>query len=109
MKNFIEFPMLPITEKTFERQGWEKNIESELDKEGESQQYIFYTLPLPKDNPDENAPMLISNADDEHEELKLPKGEFYVEIADMNGLGLCKTEEELTILYSALTGEDIEE
>jgi hypothetical protein len=28
---------------------------------------------------------------------------------DMDGLGFCSSEEELSILYNALTGDDIEE
>jgi hypothetical protein len=39
----------------------------------------------------------------------LKPGQFFVEIMDMDGLGLCLNEEELEILYMALTGENIEE
>ena len=78
------------------------------DDEGNPLSYTYYTLPLPKDNPDERAPCLISCADDEQEELGLEKDEFVVEIHELNGLGLCKTEEELAILYRSLTNEDIE-
>ena len=110
-KDFIEFPFIPITEKTFERQGWEKITETEHEDEedgGESSTFSYYILPLPKDNPEDEAPVLISNADDEYSQLGLKKGEFVVEIADFFGLGLCTTEEELEILYRALTKMDLE-
>jgi len=42
-------------------------------------------------------------------EIGIKPGTFFVEIGDMDGLGFCSSEEELDILYSALTGEDIEE
>ena len=109
MKDFIEFPLLPITKETFERQGWEEYTENEgYDEEGNSIKYTYYILPLPKDNPEEKAPILISSADDEWEELGIKKGEFYVEIANFYGLGLCTTEEELEILYRTLTKQDLE-
>jgi hypothetical protein len=109
MTNFIEFPLIPITKNTFERQEWEKRTEVDgEDEEGNPITYTYYMLPLPKDNPDESAPCLISCADDEQEELGLKKDEFVVEVFELNGLGLCKTEEELAILYRSLTNEDIE-
>lgn len=107
-KEFVEFPFLPITEKTFERQGWEKITEIENEDSEESETYSYYILYLPKDNPDENAPFLISSADDEYKELGINKGEYFVEIADFFGLGLCTTEEELEILYRSLTLQEIE-
>ena len=106
-KDFIEFPFIQITEKTFERQGWEKV--TEIDEESEEPEtYTYYVLPLPKDNPDENCPVLISSADDEWDELGIKKGEYFVEIADLFGLGLCSTEEELEILYRSLTKVEID-
>ena len=51
---------------------------------------------------------VISCASDEWDELGIPKGHFVVELQDYAGLGFCKTEEELIILYRCLTGEDIE-
>ena len=104
---FIEFPFLPITEETFERQGWEKITETEGEGD-EKETFSYYVLPLPKDNPDENCPFLISSADDEYLELGLNKGEYFVEIADFFGLGMCSNEEELEILYRALTNVNIE-
>jgi len=111
--NFIEFPFIPITEKTFQRQGWEKITEMSNDFDGDDEpesddMYSYWVLYLPKDNPNEDAPFLISSADDEYKELGLNKGEYVVEIADFFGLGLCTTEEELEILYNALTKRDIE-
>lgn len=108
VKDFIEFPFIPITKKTFERQGWEKITESEEGNEEEPNTWSYYILPLPKDNPDENCPVLISSADDEWDELGIKKGEYFVEIADLFGLGLCSTEEELEILYRSLTKVEID-
>ena len=66
IKEITEFPVIPITEKTFERQGWEKHI----DLDGETNlEYYYYMLPLPKDNPDENAPVFISSTNDEWEDF----------------------------------------
>ena len=56
--------------------------------------------------------LVISNASDEIEELRamgLQSGEYFVEMLDTDGLGFCATEEELEILYKALTGKYIEE
>lgn len=106
--NFIEFPFIPITEETFKRQGWEKITEKEDDDSDELDTYSYWILPLPKDNPDEECPFLISCADDEYAQLGLNKGEYVVEIADFFGLGLCTNEEELEILYRSLTHMDIE-
>jgi hypothetical protein len=107
--NFIEFPFIPITKRTFERQEWEEHTDTDgEDEEGNPITYTYYVLPLPKDNPDKNAPSLISCASDEWDELGIPKGHFVIEICDLAGLGFCKTEEELIILYRCLTGEDIE-
>ena len=118
-KKEIKLPLTPITEKTFERQGWVKhNVgdiiidESEDDSGDEDGDIFYYTLSLPKERDDEYAPQLISNATDELGILKdigLKPGQFFVEIANTDGLGLCTSEEELEILYKALTGEDIEE
>ena len=105
IKEITEFPVIPITEKTFERQGWEKHI----DLDGETNlEYYYYMLPLPKDNPDENAPVFISSTNDEWEDFdNLKKGEYIVEVDGLNGLGLCWTEEELEVLYRALTSHNI--
>lgn len=103
-----EFPYTPITEETFERQGWEMVVENEEGEEGEMEEFYYFVLPLPKDNPDEQAPILMSSADDDYETLGIKKGEYYIELDGMNGLGLCTNEEELEILYRALTRNRIE-
>ena len=43
----IEFPATPITKKTFLRQGWEENIEEEVDENGEPIKFTYWVLPLP--------------------------------------------------------------
>jgi hypothetical protein len=105
----IEFPLTPITEETFERQGWEMVVDKEEDGDyNESDEYYYWVLPLPKDNPDENAPVLISCCNDDYKDLGINKGEYFLEIENMAGLGLCTSEEELEILYRALTKSEIE-
>ena len=114
----------PITEETFERQGWRKYLAMDFDsvddvyEHGDEQAEdtdegpFFYTLPLPKNQIDKYCPMLVSNATDEVHELKalgLNENEFFIELLDSDGLGFCATEEELEILYRALTGKYIEE
>lgn len=107
----IEFPETPITEDTFELQGWIKmeEIEEDDDTEGETYIYYYYILPLPKDNPDEDCKVIISSCNDEYKELGIPKGHYFAELEDMNGLGFCKSEEEVEILYRAITGRDLYE
>jgi hypothetical protein len=105
----IEFPVTPITKKTFIRQGWEKCIEEEVDEEGEVTKFFYWVLPIPKDNPDDDCAQIISSANDEWEEYpNLKKGEYCVELLGFFGLGLCWTEEEIEILYKSLTHLDIE-
>ena len=113
-KKEVKLPMTPITEKTFERQGWRKvNADDGMDDDGNEQSgHYYYTLPIPKYRDDEFAPMLVSNSTDEQlllKEIGIKPGEFFIEINDMDGLGFCSSEEELDVLYSALCGEDIEE
>lgn len=102
----ISFPETYITEETFKRQGWEK-IEEEGDEEEGS--YYYYILPLPKDNPSEEAPFLASCGSEDWKQIPLPKGSYVIELGDMYGLGYCESEEQLEILYRALTGEEIED
>ena len=120
-EDHIEFPETPITEKTFEKQGWLRVDETEgglFDDEDEdddedadsgSTTYYYFILPLPKDNPDSECKMLISNCNDEYMDIGLPKGQYYIEMENMNGLGLCQSEEQIEILYRALTGREIYE
>ena len=104
-----DFPFTPITEQTFERQGWEMNVFEEETTEGGMQEFYYFTLPLPKDNPSEECPVLVSSANDDYLEFDfLKKGEYLVEIENFYGLGLCQYEEELEILYRALTKTEIE-
>ena len=105
----IPFPPIPITKKTFIRQGWEENTEEEVDESGETIKFTYWILPLPKDNPETECAQLVSSADDEWNEYpNLKKGEYCVELLGFFGLGLCWTEEELEILYKSLTHLDIE-
>lgn len=100
----MDFPYTPITEETFERQGWIKLN----DREDDGDEFYYFILPLPKDNPDDKCPCLISTADDEWSDFQIEKGQYYVEIDGMLGLGFCKNEEELEILYRSLTRTEIE-
>ena len=100
----MDFPYTPITEETLERQGW---LRFE-DKEDDGDTFHYWILPLPKDNPDDKCPVLISSADDEYSDLGLQKGQYMVEIDGMLGLGMCRNEEELEILYKSLTRTEIE-
>jgi len=111
----IKLNMTPITENTFKRQGWHKisvgDDEAMEDADSDSDDYYF-SIALPKDRDDEFAPMFVSNSTNEGnliKEIGLKPGQFFIEIMDMDGLGFCASEEELDVLYSALTGEDIEE
>jgi hypothetical protein len=125
----FKLPTTPITEKTFIRQGWEKAHigdryiddegfeedaeEFEEEEEIEDDDAYYWTLPLPKSRrEDPYAVVLTSNATDELgvvRELGLQNGSYVVEIFDSDGLGLCTNEEELEVLYRALTGEEIED
>ena len=125
----FKLPTTPITEKTFIRQGWEKSYigdryiddegfeedaeEFEDDEEDVEDDAYYWTLPLPKSRKDDPyAVVLTSNATDELgvvRELGLQNGSYVVEIFDSDGLGLCTNEEELEVLYRALTGEEIED
>ena len=104
------WPLTPITDETFERQGWEMIVEKEEEGDyNESEEYYYWILPLPKDNPDEKAPTFISSCNDDYKDLNIEKGQYYIEIEGLFGLGLCTSEEEIEILYRALTKTEIEE
>lgn len=124
----IKLPLTPITEETFERQGWTKvNINDPLfedfedgemeeesvdESEEELKEAFYYILPLPKDREDIYSLKLVSNATDENgllKEMGLQPGTFFVEIMDTDGLGYCQSEEELEVLYKALTGKNLED
>lgn len=107
-----KLPLTPITESTFERQGWTKhyvnNMGYETDKESDM---YFFSIALPKERDDMYAPRLISNISNNIKtltELEMSPGSYFVEILDMDGLGLCISEEELELLYNILTGGDID-
>lgn len=129
----IKLPLTPITEETFLRQGWQKvdvneplfeeddfldemddeveGDEEPMENEREEPQAFYYILHIPKDRNDPYCPKLISNATDENgllKEMGLPPGTFFVELMDWDGLGYCQTEEDIEILYRALTGKDLE-
>jgi len=133
----VKFPLTPITEETFERQGWRKcDVNEPLFEElGEGLDNFFdemeddeieepeepmekpeaiawyYTLAIPKDRNDPYCPRLVSNATDESgllKEMGLPEGTFFVELMDWDGLGYCQSEEDIEILYKALTGTNLE-
>jgi hypothetical protein len=133
----VKFPLTPITEETFIRQGWRKcDVNEPLFEElGEGLDNFFdemeddeieepeepmekteaiawyYTLAIPKDRNDPYCPRLVSNATDESgllKEMGLPEGTFFVELMDWDGLGYCQSEEDIEILYKALTGKHLE-
>ena len=126
----VKFPLTPITEETFIRQGWRKcdvneplfeefgededeMEDDEMEEPMEKPEAIawYYTLALPKDRTDPYCPRLVSNATDESgllKEMELPEGTFFVELMDWDGLGYCQSEEEIEILYKALTGKNLE-
>jgi hypothetical protein len=131
----VKFPLTPITEETFIRQGWRKcdvneplfeefgeesdddffdEIEGdEIQETSDSSEAIawYYTLSIPKDRTDPYCPRLVSNATDESgllKEMELPEGTFFVELMDWDGLGYCQSEEDIEILYKALTGTNLE-
>ena len=129
----VKFPLTPITEETFIRQGWRKcDVNEPLFEEfGEDDNFFdetegdeieepsdaseaiawYYTLAIPKDRTDPYCPRLVSNATDESgllKEMELPEGTFFVELMDWDGLGYCQSEEDIEILYKALTGKNLE-
>ena len=103
MSDILHLTKTPITEKTFERQGWTK-VE---DFDG-MEYFSYYMLPIPKDNPDPNALHLISSAEDEYHVFEIEEGEFVIEMDIFPGIGNCETEEELELLYRVLTKRHIE-
>jgi len=121
----VRLQATPITDETFKRQGWSKHITNDYNgvadfienrediKEGdELDKPYFWTLPIPKERNDKYAPRFVTNSSDDTTELVnmgLNPGQYFIEILDFDGLGFCTTEEELEILYRALTGKYIEE
>lgn len=101
--DLINDTFTPITDKTFEKQGWERY---DVDEEND-EPYHYWMLPLPKDNPDKDAKCLISSANDQWEDMGLKKGQFTVDILNFNGLGFCNCEEDIEDLYLILTKTEI--
>lgn len=92
----IEFLNIDI----LEEQGWERHIEF---NEETSNNFEYWTLRLPRDNPDPNPPYLVTNrSDDDLEDLE--PGEFVAEISNFYGLGFCETRDDVENLYFYLTG-----
>ena len=102
--DIINDTFTPITEKTFEKNGWEKK---EHDNDGDT--YHWWELPLPSDNPSKNARCLISTMNDTYKDYGLRDGEFLVEIKNFTGLGMCMYEEDIEDLYMVLTGQLLNE
>jgi hypothetical protein len=110
MSEVVDWPLNPITEETFVNQNWERYDEIEITKSGKKDKYYYFMLPLPKDNPDDKALCLISTTNDEYEDFDfLKKGEYLIEVEGTASLGICRYEEELAILYKALTKQNIED
>ena len=121
----VRLQVTPLTDSTFERQGWSKHLSNDyngtgdfienredLESDEELDKPYFWTLPLPKERNDKYAPRFVTNSSDDEMELRnmgLKPGQYFIEILDYDGLGFCTTEEELEILYRALTGKYIEE
>lgn len=100
-----ELPIKYLTQDILEKQGWDYHEEVDEDTE---EVFNFWTLNLPKDNPDPNPPYLVTNrSDDELEGLE--PGEYVAEIANFYGLGLVETEEDVEDLYEVLTGVSLKE
>lgn len=97
----IQIEATPITEETFERQGWYKE-----DTPNDEDDFHYWTLTLPKDSRDPYAPILISSPSNQSVR-GLEKGEYVVEMHDFNGLGFCTSEEEIEVLYKVLTKKSI--
>lgn len=99
--DLVNDTITPITDKTFKKQKWEKYLV------GEEENLYYWSIPLPKDNPDSQAPCLVSSVNDDWEYLGIPKGTYTVTIYDMSGLGKCMYEEDIEDLYMVLTGEEL--
>lgn len=98
----VRLPQTPITDETFKRQGWRKEVDDENPKE-EVYQWI---LSLPKESRDPYSLQLISTTNTD----RIPgitSDSYGVQLLDCNGLGTCTTEEEIEILYKTLTKKSI--
>jgi hypothetical protein len=112
-----KLPLTPLTDETFRRQGWKKykfdfgeDSHEETNEVSDNDEY-YYLLPIPKTNTDPYGLYLISTTNRDYEYIKdlgLFPGTFAVHIMDTDAIGLCGSEEELEVLYRALTHEEIE-
>ena len=121
----VKLQVTPLTDSTFQRQGWVKHISNDyegtpdfienrenIDAGEPTNKAYFWTLPIPKERTDKYAPRFVTNSSDDEMELVsmgLKPEQYFVEILDFDGLGFCTTEEELEVLYRALTSKYIEE
>jgi hypothetical protein len=83
--------------------------DDEDDDEDHYDDAYFWVLKLPRDSPldfREDCPILMSTVSDEVID-GLVDGEYMVQLFSPFELGVCRTEEEIEILYRALTGMDI--
>jgi hypothetical protein len=79
------------------------------DEDDDGDDAYFWVLKLPRDSPldiKEDCPILMSTVSDEIID-GLIEGEYMVQLFSPFELGVCRTEEEIEILYRALTGKDI--
>lgn len=122
MSKIPSIPETPITDLTFERQGWSKHkamdfdgyedLNGDGDLDIQEDEPYFWTLSLPKERNDKYSPLLVSNANDDLmllQNMGLKPGQYFVEIFDLDGLGLCTSEEQLEILYYSMTKRYIED
>lgn len=114
-----KLPLTPLTDNTFIRQGWQKykfdfgedSHEKVESSENDDEVEYYYMTPVPKTTSDPYGMYLITTTTRDYEyakELGLQPGTFAVTIMDTDGMGLCRSEEELEVLYRALCGEEIE-
>jgi hypothetical protein len=101
MKPPINIPQTPITEETFQKQGWRKEYD-----DNEMEEIYQYVLQLPKESKDPYGLSIIST--NNKDKIKgLERGCYVVQLLECGGLGQCTTEEEIEILYRVLTKKSI--
>ena len=121
----VKLQVTPLTDETFKRQGRSKHISNDYKGTGdfmenredveegdELDKAYFWTIAIPKERTDRYAPRFVTNSSDDELELKnmgLSPNQYFVEILDFDGLGFCTSEEELEVLYRALTSKYIED
>lgn len=103
-KKILKIELTPITEDKLVSVGFEKVEENDRDAD----EYKF-VLRLPKDSTDPHCMCLVSSYTTEAHELRIPPGEFIVELFDSGGLGICFSMEEVELLYFVLTKKNLYE